>query len=143
MYRSISRKSIMVFRLRYTAVCSAISFILGLLGIINFHFYLFSLSAVFIMFVFLFFFYAYRRYESFSFFINSRNLNLCYGVFFTKRITFSIDKLQYIEVRQGIDERILCLSTLVFYTAGGKIKIPALDNRTALSIKKCLYRSLK
>ena len=143
MYRSISRKSILVFKLRYTAACSAISFILGLLGIINFHLYLFSLSTVFTIFLFLFFFYAYRRYKSFSFFINSSNLTLYYGVFFTKRITFSIDKLQYIEVRQGIDERILYLSTLVFYTAGGKIKIPALDSRTALSIKKCLYRSLK
>ncbi len=143
MYRSISKKSILVFRVRYTLICSFISFILGLLGIINFHLYLFSLSTIFAIFVFLFFFYSNKKYRSFSFFINSRNLNLCYGVFFTKRITFSIDKLQYIEVRQGIDERILYLSTLVFYTAGGKIKIPDLDNRTALSIKRSLYRRLK
>ena len=67
---------------------------------------------------------------------------MSYGVIFSQNITLNINNIQYIELSQSIEERLLSVATLILYTAGGKIKIPHLSTKRALYIKKQLYRSV-
>lgn len=143
MRESMSEKSIFVFRIRYTLFSMVMTFLLGLVGVMNFHFYIFILILYYIFFIFLILLYSPLKHKKFSYTIISNCLKISCGVFFIKNITVGIDKIQYVETHQSIEQRFFSLCTLIFYTAGGKVKIPQIDTKKALSIKKQLYRSFK
>ena len=142
MFENISKKSILILRIRYSLFSALLTFSLGILGIINFGLYIRTLIIYLILFFFVLLIYCPMKYKCTLFSVSDEHIKISYGVMFSQNITLNINNIQYIELSQSIEERLLSVATLILYTAGGKIKIPHLSVKRALYIKKQLYRSV-
>lgn len=140
MQESISKKSVLVFKIRYTLASVAITFLMGFLGVLNFKLYLTLLVVYCCLFIVMVCIYAPLKYKNFSFLIGASKIKISYGVVFYKKITLSIKNIQYVETSQSIEQKFLKVMTLTFYTAGGKIILPQLDTKRAVEIKRDVYR---
>ncbi len=142
MFENISKKSISILRIRYSLFSALLTFSLGILGVINFDLYIRTLIIYLIFFFFVLLIYCPMKYKCTLFSVSDEHIKMSYGVIFSQNITLNINNIQYIELSQSIEERLLSVATLILYTAGGKIKIPHLSTKRALYIKKQLYRSV-
>lgn len=75
--------------------------------------------------------YARWRYE-----IRERDLFLSKGVVFHRLILVPLDRIQFVETKQGPLDRSFGLTQIVVHTAGGHVGIPGLEPREAERLRE-------
>lgn len=140
---TLSKKSILIFRIRYTFLEACACFLLGMIGVFHLNLCLVLIFFSLITYLYLFLFYSPRRYSKTHYRLTSNTFTLSKGVFFLKTKTLNLDRIQYIEITRSIEQRLLSVCTIIFHTAGSKITLSQLDLKTGLLIKKQIYERIR
>lgn len=77
-------------------------------------------------------------YESLSYTRARSFFRIEHGVFWHRRILIPNNKIQYVDIRRNPLERITGISTLIFFTPGGKIPLHGIDVDNAKRLVRLL-----
>lgn len=142
MFNKISKKSITLWRIRYTLCASAVAFLVGALYVFIPMFSIILAVISILIYIFLMFFYVGPAYRNTKYRIRKLNLDVVKGVFFRFNISMPIKKIKYIELTQTPAQRALRIASLKFRAAGSKMILAQIDLKTAEKIKNNINRSI-
>lgn len=75
------------------------------------------------------------RWRQWRYEIRENEVDLQHGILYVTRTLVPIARVQHVDTQQGPLERLFGLATVVFYTAAGPNKIPALADHVAAEVR--------
>ena len=93
----------------------------------------------------LLFTWAPRRYQLTGYVLNPTEVHYRTGALWRKQVSVPVNRIQHVEISQGVIERGLKLAKLVIYTAGGSgsdLAVPGLPLTTAEALRSQLLRQV-
>lgn len=87
-----------------------------------------------------------RRYRHTGYCVREHDLHLRTGALFQQTLSITLNRIQHMELTRGPLERLLGLSSLAIYTAGGSgrdLAIPGLDTTTAERLREYLLERIR
>lgn len=89
------------------------------------------------------FIYPFFEYKQWRYIITEDKVEFTEGIFFSKKVTIPIVRVQHIQINQGPLNRILKLADVVIYTAGGQHKVPNIHINKADEIGDYLKNKIR
>ena len=86
-----------------------------------------------------------RRYQLTGYVLNPAEVHYRTGALWRKQVSVPVNRIQHVEISQGVIERSLGLAKLVLYTAGGSgsdLAIPGLPLTTAEALRAQLLQQV-
>lgn len=136
--QKISKKSIVVWRIRATLILFAAAFILGALFV--FFPILSSILAVIIVIAYILAVIIYypMLYNSTSFTLNKESITIEHGFFIKRKCTLSSKRIQYIVIMSSPIQRVFGICSLSFMTVGSTQILQNITPQDAQKIKSVL-----
>lgn len=139
-----SMKTIQYWRILYSVIYFCLYILLGIILIVLFKlgvnikyvYIIFSLFLILVInYVLDIFLFIPFRYRNFSFFINKRYIKIVDGRFFKKKVTIPMNKIYYINVKNGPLKNKFKIRKIQIGTLANEYEIPCLDLKKVNNIK--------
>lgn len=140
MLNFVSKKSIIILKIRYSILFSFLAFLSGFMGIFSIYFSIFLCIFLILTYIFIVIYYCNESYKNKSYYISEKLITINYGVFFHKSISVNLNKLQYIELVQSPLQRLFSVCSLIFHTSGSKTTLSNIELSVGIKIKCKLIR---
>ena len=82
------------------------------------------------------------RFEKFRYKIDEEKIILRYGVFNEKNVVIPMQRVQFVDIQQGIILKKYKLINLNIYTAGGHYVIPYLESEVGKRAQLCIAKNI-
>lgn len=137
--KKISKKSIIVWRIRFLLLFVFVAFVLGAVGIFNIKLSVILVLISIIFAIVMIVIYCPKRYDQTVFSIIDGKISIRKNLIFRVHYSVLVKKIQYIEIIQSPIQRWLNLCSVVFHTAGSTIILGQLSTKQAIKIKEISY----
>ena len=138
MKKSLDKKAMLIWRIRGLLIAAVGMFISG--GVMVFSYFIGFVCSLFVLTAFLIYalIYVPLLYRSYVYTLGVASLSIKKGVLFKRSITLEKPKIQYAEITQAPDQRLLNTCTINFYTAGSVVILDQLSPDEAEKITRKL-----